>query len=126
MNIRELIERKKSQFREQRTANIEARKEQLKVLSKERKEREENEKLRQDIKNEKSKIRNLKTARIREFKDKVKAFKKQGLTKQNNAFSLGGSNKGYGLGSGINPAFSLGKEKPKQKKKKGKTIIIRL
>jgi hypothetical protein len=108
--IRGLIERKKAQFREQRTADIETRKERLKVLTAERKQRAEQYKLRKEEKKEKQEIRKFKTARFREALQSIKKAQQKAQFGKHE----------------INPAFNLGKETPKKKKKRGKTITIRL
>ena len=112
MSIRQMIKDKKEEFFG--AQSLETR---TKKLREERKEIQESNKRRDDYRSEKKQLRQ------EQIKDLAGRFGITPKTKRSPVMKQSSGGFGRGFGAGINPAFSLGKEKPKEKKK---DIVIRI
>lgn len=112
MTIRQMIQNKKDEFFGAQTLETRTKK-----LKEERKEIQDNNKRRDDFRSEKKKLRQEQIKNLAGRFGVTPKAKRSPVMKQTSG--------GFGreFGSGINPAFGLGKEKPKEKKK---DIVIRI
>jgi len=114
--IRTLIQNKKDEFYGKKELSN-----RTKALKKERKEIEERTKRREDFRKEKGSFRR---ARKKETESKYSRLKRSVENRPSFGRGFGGENS-FGLGSsGGSSAFGLGKEKPKEEKKRNITIRI--
>lgn len=121
MSILSRIKEKKAAFSQQMNERSASR---LQELRKRRERLEGKAKLSRAKETEKTRIR---TARSARFKDQTAGARRTvgGLKKLKKAVDNRPSfGRGFGDTAGINPAFGLGKDKPKEKKKKD--IVIRI